>query len=215
MTQNSKIKEGYEGYLNRLDGKLPGRKSRARKNFETFGELPPELDHLEGKLTVEDHRKIVEALAASDNELREADLKWYGEREAPTGEEIFDGPTLHSSATLGFSKDTPEKQPTRKGDETFMGEVQKLKEIQNLSTEEAMRAVVKLRPDLHDKSLKSQREPQGTTPTATAPTGGKPRTFTEAWQSIKAEGNCSTEYAMKQAVRKHPDLHKAMLAGKA
>ena len=39
----------------------------------------------------------------------------------------------------------------------------------------------------------------------------KPRTFTEAWQKIKSEEQCSTEAAMKKAVRLWPDLHESYL----
>jgi len=42
-----------------------------------------------------------------------------------------------------------------------------------------------------------------------------PASFDEAWQAIKSEKGCSTEDAMKQAVRKHPDLHSAMIGGNA
>jgi len=38
-----------------------------------------------------------------------------------------------------------------------------------------------------------------------------PGSFEAAWQGIKAERNCSTTEAMKQAVRVYPDLHKAYL----
>ncbi|MBN1105805.1 MAG: signal peptide peptidase SppA [Deltaproteobacteria bacterium] len=39
-----------------------------------------------------------------------------------------------------------------------------------------------------------------------------PRDFTEAWQAIKEEKKCSTEEAMKKAVKLYPDLHKAYLS---
>jgi len=44
-------------------------------------------------------------------------------------------------------------------------------------------------------------------------TPGGPATFSDAWKAIKAETNCSTEQAMKQAVRNYPDLHTAFLRG--
>lgn len=40
-----------------------------------------------------------------------------------------------------------------------------------------------------------------------------PRNFTEAWQQIKEHAQCSTEDALKQAVRKFPDLHKIFIYG--
>ena len=39
-----------------------------------------------------------------------------------------------------------------------------------------------------------------------------PGNFTEAWKAIKDEKGCTTEAAMKEAVKKYPDLHKAFIS---
>jgi capsid assembly protease len=38
-----------------------------------------------------------------------------------------------------------------------------------------------------------------------------PKNFTEAWHAVKEEKGCSTEDAMKQAVRDYPELHKTFI----
>jgi len=45
--------------------------------------------------------------------------------------------------------------------------------------------------------------------------GTGPADFTEAWKAIKQEENCSTEAAMKKAVKAHPGLHDAFLHGQS
>ncbi len=61
-----------------------------------------------------------------------------------------------------------------------------------------------------------QIPPKATAPTATQRTPAAvsgPKTFTEAWQSIKDREGCTTESAMKQAVRDYPALHKLFIFG--
>jgi len=66
------------------------------------------------------------------------------------------------------------------------------------------------KPDKMGEMLDVIKKSGADNPGAGAGASG-PRNFSEAWTAIKAETKCSTEVAMKQAVRKYPDLHKSFI----
>lgn len=81
---------------------------------------------------------------------------------------------------------------------------------------EAVRAVtpqsaeVPERPDKMDEMLEAIQDAGSENPGPNSQVKG-PADFTEAWKAIKQELGCSTEKAMKKAVKAYPDLHSTFL----
>lgn len=178
----------YREYLKKtFDAELPGRKSRARQNFEQFGIIPHGVKGVtKDMLTEEIHKEILSALAASDNHLRQGDLKWFNEHEAKSPADKCGAPILHTEESLTVESKSREERNAAVWDEiktandaivrqkaaemearfpslqkpvqkrSFMGEVSKLKEA-GLSTTDAMQRVVREYPELHAEYLETPK----------------------------------------------------------
>jgi len=68
------------------------------------------------------------------------------------------------------------------------------------------------KPDKMGEMLTAIQSAGADNPGMDGGSGSVPGNFTEAWTSIKNETGCTTEAAMKAAVRDYPDLHKLMIS---